>query len=440
MTNPAQVDHGRPARSVSGFKLDFTNRLVSQILITALITLMTIQVFGGISNLAQIAIVLALLALHWKEIAQNLPGIWGFLLLPLLAAASFIWSDAPDVSLRYGLQFLFTVFAGLMIPILIGPTRFVTSIYISSVIVALGSLMSGRYGNSMEGPVMIGLTGSKNQMAFVSQLTLASSAAIFLDTTQSKLLRASTVVAALIALALLIQAHSATGILTAIGATAAFVGLLALKLFKPPVRVALIAGALIIVTPAVVMKDALIEQAAHISETVFKKDATLTGRTYLWAHADRLIEQNPVVGHGYRAVWLGNSVTTTGLLRWAGLTDGRGFNFHNTYKEVTVDTGYVGLVIFTATLAGIGLMLLGRFVADGSLAMAFFFSTYLTYGARSFTELILGPFASTTLILFALGGYGVLKWEEERRRAPVTPAAPTRGASGRRRRGSSRTA
>ena len=185
--------------------------------------------------------------------ASSLPKVWIFLAYPMLAIASTYWSSAPDVSFRYSVQLAFTVMGGLVVAAALDPRRFMTALYVGSAIVALGSLFSGRYGPSMEGPVMIGLTGSKNQMAFVSQLTLAAAAAIFLDKTQSKFLRATTPVAAMIAFTLLVQAKSATGILTALGAAAAFLGLMFLRRFPPRIRLVAVLAGLVLVTPMVVM-------------------------------------------------------------------------------------------------------------------------------------------------------------------------------------------
>ncbi len=36
----------------------------------------------------------------------------------------------------------------------------------------------------------------------------------------------------------------------------------------------------------------------------FGKDATLTGRTYLWAEGLRAVGETPVVGVGYQAYWV----------------------------------------------------------------------------------------------------------------------------------------
>lgn len=399
----------RVRRGPAPVRIDLADQRITHVLATLLLALMTVQILGPVSNVIQIAIILLLGAIHWRSALVSLPKIWLVLAYPLLALASTYWSSAPDITFRYSAQFVFTTLGAIMVAVSLGPSRFVSAVYLANALVALGSLFSGRYGPSMEGPVMIGLTGSKNQMALVSQLTIAAGVAVFLDKSQPRWLRASTLVGGGVALLLLIQAKSATGIITAIGAAAAFIGLMLLRQFPVWIRVAAVVAAMTVVIPGVVMKDAIVEQAARISTTVFKKDPTLTGRTYLWAQADRLIEQRPIVGHGYRSIWLGKSVTTQGLLRWAQLPDGKGFNFHNTFKEVTVDTGYVGLALFVFSTVLAGVMLLIRFLREGSVFWAFAVATYLTCVARAFAELVIGPFVAGAFTLFCLACYAGLR-------------------------------
>lgn len=404
----------RVRQAPAAFQLDLADRRLTLALATLLVGLMTVQILGPISNVMQLGIIGLLALVHWRSTLTNIPRVWLFLAYPALTVASTYWSSAPDVTFRYAFQFALTAFGALVVASALGPRQFLVAIFLANMLVAVGSVFTPRYGMSMEGPVLIGLTGSKNQIALVSQLTLASGAAIFVDKTQHRVLRGMTLVAAAIALMLLIQAKSATGILTALGCTAAFLGLMFIRRFPAPIRVGAVLAGLVIVLPVVAMKDAVVEQAQHISATVFKKDPTLTGRTYLWAQADRLIDQRPVIGHGYRSIWLGKSVTTTGLLRWASLTDGRGFNFHNTYKEVTVDTGFAGLILFIGSMGLAGFVLLMRFLREGTVFWAFFFATYLTFLARSFAELVIGPFVAGALILFCIACYSTLKVPPER--------------------------
>ncbi|OJU08257.1 MAG: hypothetical protein BGN86_03445, partial [Caulobacterales bacterium 68-7] len=311
---------------------------ICQILCCIIVALMTQQVLGAISVLLQLMLVGGLVLLKWQQIILRVGKAWPVLLFPVFALLSTLWSDDPSVSFRYGLQLVFTYLVAIAVAASITPSRLVGAIYLASLIIAILSILSGRQGNSEVGPVLVGLTGSKNQIAALAQLLLAACPLLFFDRSHSRFLRTTALVTAPAAFYLLIQAQSATGILTAIGATGLIVGLMALRVIPPTGRVAALVAVVLLAAPFVILKDLIIEQAQSVSTTVFKKDATLTGRTYLWRQADRLIEERPVVGHGYRATWLGKSATSIGLLRWADVPDPRGFNFHSTYKELRVDT------------------------------------------------------------------------------------------------------
>ncbi|MDP3175697.1 MAG: O-antigen ligase family protein [Phenylobacterium sp.] len=396
----------------------FGDTTLAQVQVTLLLSLMTISIFGAASNVAQIVLVLMIASQAWRSLLTAMPRIWILLTFPAMAVASTMWSDAPMISLRYSLQFAYTVAAGLLVAVAIGPRRMVAALYISSAVVVFGSLFVNRWGMSEEGPVLIGLTGSKNQIASVCQMAIAAAFAVMFDKEQPAWMRRSSFIGVFLALSMLLQAHSATGVLTAMGATAAFVGLLLLRPLGTGARLGVILAALVVLTPVVVAKDVVVREAQEVATKVFKKDATLTGRTYLWRKADELIAQKPTLGHGYRAVWLGKSMTTIGLLRWTGLSDGRGFHFHHTFREVTVDTGYIGLGVFLVSLGLIGFSLLTNVVWNLTVPTAFFFSAYLTMISRVFTEVIVGPFSPMTLLLFALGVYGVARRNEPARLQP----------------------
>lgn len=403
------------------------------LMVTCLLALSLIQIFGPISNLAQMALVVPIAFLSREAVVRGLPRTWLFLTFPLLAICSTYWSDAPDVSLRYSVQLLITVAMGVLVGLATKPRTLVAAIYLATLIVAIGSIISNRWGVSEEGPVLIGWTGSKNQIAAVSQLALASALAVVLDKGQPRPLQLTTPVAALVVTVLLIQARSATGVLTAIGATAAFAALLTLRPLRAQTRLALMVSALLVLAPAAAVPDLIGKGAAWVTGEVFHKDATLTGRTYLWDQADDLIEKRPVVGHGYRAVWLGKSTTSIGLLRWTGLRDARGFHFHQTFREVTVDTGFLGLVVFLASFLTILFASLRGIVREVTIANAFFLSTFLSLAARAFTDLIIGPFMSTTVLLFAIGVHAILQRADEPSAGPVQGPWPdplaARGAS-----------
>lgn len=72
------------------------------------------------------------------------------------------------------------------------------------------------------------------------------------------------------------------------------------------------------------------------------KDATLTGRTRIWAAIWRLIQQRPLLGYGYSAVW--SDETGWGPLQW--IVKQAGFkpeHAHNSWLEQWLGMGVFGL-------------------------------------------------------------------------------------------------
>jgi exopolysaccharide production protein ExoQ len=133
------------------------------------------------------------------------------------------------------------------------------------------------------------------------------------------------------------------------------------------------------------------------------KDATLTGRTILWEYADNWIERSPIFGNGYRSFWTGTSNDTVTLLAQFGLTDGRGFQFHHTFREILVDTGWVGLLAFGCTAAIFLFYVLAYALVTPNASSAFIASMYLLFLARTPTESIIIIFTPHTALFYACG-------------------------------------
>ena len=82
----------------------------------------------------------------------------------------------------------------------------------------------------------------------------------------------------------------------------------------------------------------------------FGKNTSLTGRTLLWEYAVAAIADKPILGGGYEAYWrIGNSGAEQ-LWFYSYIPNKSGYHFHNTFLEVTVDLGFVGLGVFVILL------------------------------------------------------------------------------------------
>jgi O-antigen ligase len=109
------------------------------------------------------------------------------------------------------------------------------------------------------------------------------------------------------------------------------------------------------------------------TETLHKDIVTMTGRTTLWAKADELARAKPLLGHGYQAFWIQGNLDPEALWEELDIPGRAGFNFHNQFKELRVDLGWAGVVVFYSVLAiGLGGLALRPFVTPSHTLNAMF--------------------------------------------------------------------
>jgi O-antigen ligase len=72
------------------------------------------------------------------------------------------------------------------------------------------------------------------------------------------------------------------------------------------------------------------------------KDPTLTGRTDIWSAVIELIYEKPVLGWGYRAMWVPTDLVTM----WVDKKTGEWGvpSAHNAFLEITLELGILGLI------------------------------------------------------------------------------------------------
>ncbi|MGR4865621.1 O-antigen ligase family protein [Caulobacter sp. LARHSG274] len=138
--------------------------------------------------------------------------------------------------------------------------------------------------------------------------------------------------------------------------------------------------------------------AADVFFAILGKDATLTGRTKIWAAVMREIEERPWLGYGYQAVWGDKS----GWGPFAWISKNAGFqaqHAHNSWLEQWLGMGLLGLVAWglfflqTMTLAVIAVF---RDRGGGLLAFPFL----VVYGLMSLTESVAVSYNDFRWVLF----------------------------------------
>jgi exopolysaccharide production protein ExoQ len=266
---------------------------------------------------------------------------------------STMWSDYPAVSARGATQFIATTVVGIVAGSCIKPRSLLSALLGALSLVAVFSVLyGGKTAIGLTGEIgLLGIFGSKNYFGLTISFLLLTSVIVWADRLQPRLFRLIGMAGALAAPLLLIQAKSTGAIVvsltTGLLMLACYVGFRLLPQFRATL---IIVGALCIVMFTIFGTLNIDESQDALG--LFGKDVTLTGRTYLWEYAIRSVADNPALGVGYQAYWVPENLYAQELWRHAGVGPG-GFHFHNTYLQVAVDLGLIGLFVLLATFTAI---------------------------------------------------------------------------------------
>lgn len=360
-----------------------------------------IPAVGAYLAVAQVLAALLLFLFSPAETARIGLAWWPLLALPIFAALSAFWSSDPDISLRYGAQFVFTAFLGVFLAARLSPENLVRVLFWSGLIFLIGCLLYPRLGPSAQGVVLIGLAGSKNSIGFFMQTHLLAASYVLIAAHTMSWERLLALVSLPASFFLLYQSNATTPLLIAAAGLPLLIAALVLRRATRSGRLAALVSLAVLASPFFVVGDEISRWIEDFTITALGKDPTLTGRTLLWEKAQEMIALRPWFGHGFSALWLGESAEAVGLRSWTGMADARGFNFHNSFLQVAADLGWVGLSIFVATLGFVGARWLSAFVTIDEPARIFFLVLLATLAARLPTEVLLGAFNPSSLWFFA---------------------------------------
>jgi O-antigen ligase len=272
---------------------------------------------------------------------------WALVGLAILSAS---WSLEPGLTLRRGIALLAPTALGVLLA-----QRFtreellrvlgwalgiaaVTSTVVSLALPEYG-VSAVDYGSAWQG-VFLNKNGLGRAMAFAATV-------LVLVAMQSSRRRWLPWCGAVLALALVALSRSATSLVAVTGM------LLLIPLFRSlRLRSAIVSGVWLI---AVLAGSFLLTLVMAHNEALFAalgRDPTLTGRTTMWAVVLTHIAEQPWLGHGYNAFWLGWSGPSAALLSEVGWDTPHA---HNGFLDLGLDLGVVGLSIL-----GVGLVVTTR--------------------------------------------------------------------------------
>ncbi len=277
-------------------------------------------------------------------------SIWPFVLLPLLALVSVLWSQYPDSTLRFGFYYLLTVVAGGFIGAGLRQNEMLKGLFLGLAIVGVLNFLFGRSGviGTTGEVAFLGIQGSKNALGEVAGVAVIVSIALLCQCLGRReyywtILAAPS--AALAGITLIMSKATGALVATAVSSVCLLFWLISLRVSRQ-VRTA----TFIVILSAISVLLATIDYwAPPLFDLLLEnsgKDAGLTGRDILWLEADEQIASKPILGRGYNAFWVPGNLDAERLWSAMGIATRTGFNFHSTHREILVDLGYAGLAFF----------------------------------------------------------------------------------------------
>lgn len=311
-----------------------------------------LQMTSGLIYLITIFLILARIEKFIVFSRNNLIMI-GFLLIPLF---SIFWSIAPETTGRRGIALLGTSLFAMYLAFALPVERFIRILAVVYGITAIGSVLIivvlPGYGTHQFGEYVglwRGLYAQKNEFGATMAMAVV---VIFLCPKYTFCERLFGRIFIVVCLFLMVMSESrAAWISFACVCVIGFaVKCVSGRGFKTSVKTFL----LILISVSV--GGTILVNAIPLLELI-GKDPTLSGRTDVWALALDRASDRSFLGYGYRAYWIeGNKIRLMAEESWADHIN----HGHNTYLDLFVELGYLGLAAFALTLLILSGKLLSR--------------------------------------------------------------------------------
>jgi exopolysaccharide production protein ExoQ len=284
-----------------------------------------------------------LMLMRWRRVLRAARTAWPLLMLSVLACISTIWSVQPILTLRRSVLLL----AATTIAIYVGE-RYSTEAFarllaktmcLMMMLVLLFYLVAPEYviDYSAYGGAWKGLSTYKN--TFGGHMAIAVLLLALVTFRRFPWVR---YVFLLIAAGLLFLSHSATAVVCGV------LGLTAIPVWRLMRGEQRLLVYLLVALTFIVGIYCIIAFPEPIFQ-ILGRDATLTGRTDLWARLLPVIANRPVLGYGYAAFWAGLKPEVISV--WIGA--GRLVPIaENGYSDLCLSLGAVGLCLFLYVFIG----------------------------------------------------------------------------------------
>ncbi|HVY35468.1 MAG TPA: O-antigen ligase, partial [Caulobacteraceae bacterium] len=270
------------------------------------------------------------------------------ILILCIAGLSILWSVAPDQTSRRIVAIMFTSLGGVALGARYRWSQMTEVLATSFAILAVLSFLAGAFVPSIGRMATIfpgawrGLWEEKNALGGNMTIGFVVFAAAAMMEPRRRLMWWGFAGLALVLVLLSTSKTSLVSLLLGISAIA----FVALARRGPIMGVISSFGAVV----AIFSLLGFLFFAADVAFAVLGKDATLTGRTNIWAGVMYEIHKRPLLGYGYGAVW--DDRTGWGPVYWITKIAGfRAAHAHNSWLEQWLDLGLVGLCAWSLYFA-----------------------------------------------------------------------------------------
>ncbi len=373
--------------------------------------LATATTFNGLELLrySVIASLLALSIYHRVFLLKFAHKLWFLALFPIWVLFTVMWS-LGDNALRFAIMHLLDVFVIAYIALRLSPKQIILSLF-------LAYLPIGLFVFSQ----ILNITPSTVPEGFSEKNHLSSRMFFFLCTClyytfEKRVFFGLRIILALFAglsLFVIYLAESATAFVLSIVAIIALVGVATLwktasKIQSGRVILGISFSIFLLLATFLFLSLSSNVGPLELLLDALGKDSTFTGRTEIWNASRQLIEKHPVFGLGAEGYWQTGRGHAEELLSEFGKEEKDRFSFHNSYLEIWVHLGIIGLFAFLLPLAIIVYRVILYWIKYQDLTATFFVVMCILPLARSLTESDLyNVFEMTKVILFLSGLIGL---------------------------------
>jgi len=268
--------------------------------------------------------------------------LWPVLLLLPLMAASALWSEEPLVTLKSAMSFglvavqAILLFRGMSLDEALNSLGAALAPLIAVQLVAVVAFPAvGVLVDPQEPGAWSGTFLHRNYLAFFVMLATITYVGIWLSLKRRSL---GVLLGLASCIALLVGSRSQTGLV--LSTLSLLVLMLVEALARASVRLKLPTMAVALLS-LIVAAVASVTYSAEILASL-GRDASLSGRVYIWRAVGEMIAQRPILGWGWQAVWGPSDTVYQAVYADLGASIPHA---HSGYLDFALQLGYVGLVL-----------------------------------------------------------------------------------------------